>query len=189
MSVVQGLIVQDKFSILAEPSPKQLLLRQWDHYLLSDIHSLSTSFPLFSFFLLSSLFTTRAFSGNWYLCGFLECLCEGDGGRRWLFIGGRGSRAGALGRWAGAHLWCPSWVCLLHLLPCFDLTQNNVVWWWLDGGKMSGEWKHIGGWNNVMGCMWGVVYDMWDPRSVGHASRRLRLLNIMQENLWQLKLN
>ena len=54
---------------------------------------------------------------------------------------------------------------------------------------MSGEWKHIGGWNYVMGCMWGVVYDMWDPRSVGHASRRLLSLNIMHEKLWELKLS
>jgi len=39
--------------------------------------------------------------------------------------------------------------------------------------KNAGEWRYVGGSNNVMGCVWGVVYDMWDPRGVGYVSRRL----------------
>jgi len=80
-------------------------------------------------------------------------LCEEDGGRRWLFIGERGGRVGALGRWVGAHLWCPFSLPFLHSLLCLIFKPKNnsmvVVGWW----KSVGEWSYVGGSNNVMGCM------------------------------------
>jgi len=151
---------------LAEHPPKQLLipLGQRDHYLLGEAHSLTqklpSSFPLFSFSLLSSLFTTRAPSLETKTCVVFWNLCEEDGGRRWQFIGGRGGRAGALYRWAGAHLWCPSWLPFLHFLLCLTLTQNNGSWVVVGRWKSAGEWSYVGGSNNVMGCVRGVVYDM-----------------------------
>jgi len=179
MSAVQGLVIQDKFLFW------QFLLNnfyfrfgQRNHYLLGEPHSLTqklpTSFPLFSSSLLSfSLHYKSSFSGNWNLRGFLECLCEEVVGTKWQFIGGKRGRAGALCRWVGAHLWCPSWLPFLHSLLCIIFMPKNnsmvVVGRW----KSAGEWRYVGGSNNVMGCVWGVVYDMWDPRSVGHASRRL----------------
>ena len=54
----------------------------------------------------------------------------------------------------------------LHSLRCLALTQNNVEWVVVGRWKSAGEWSYVGGSNNV-------VYDMWDPSSVGHASRRL----------------
>jgi len=79
MSVVQGLVVQ--VSILAEPPPKQLLLPlgQRDHYLLGETHSLTqklpTSFPLFSFSLIYSYFTTRSPSLETETCVVFWSAC------------------------------------------------------------------------------------------------------------------
>ena len=101
--------------ILAAPPPKQLLLPLWTVGSLfsrwtSLSHSETTNLSPTLLFL-STLFLLHyksSFSGNWNLRGFLECLCEEVGGRKWQFIGGKGGMAGALCRWAGAHLWWPS---------------------------------------------------------------------------------
>jgi len=85
--------------------------------------------------------------------GFLECLCDGDGGRRWQFIGGRGDRAGALCRWAGAPLRWPRWLQLLYSLLSLVFTPKNDSWVVVGRWKLSGEWRYVGGSNNVMGCM------------------------------------
>jgi len=85
--------------------------------------------------------------------GFLECLCDGDGGRRWRFIGGRGDRAGALCRWAGAHLWWPSWLPFLYSLLCLVFTQKYDSWVVVGRWKNAGEWRYVGGSNNVMRYM------------------------------------
>jgi len=80
-------------------------------------------------------------------------LCEEVGRRKWQFIGGKGGRAGALCRWAGAHLWWPSWLPFLHsLLYLIFKPKNNsmVVVGWC---KSAGEWSYVGGSNNVMGCV------------------------------------
>lgn len=64
-------------------------------------------------------------------------MCEEKENWRWLFIEGAGDRAGALGRWAGAHPWCPSWLPLLHLVLCFDLMQKKDVL------IVVGRWKDV----------------------------------------------
>jgi len=66
--------------------------------------------------------------------GFLESLCDGDGGRRWQFIGGRGDRAGALPRWL-------LWLQLLYCLLCLVFRQKNDSWVVLDSGSclVSGD--------------------------------------------------
>ena len=46
-------------------------------------------------------------------------------------------RAGAQGRWAGTHLWCPFWLPFLHSLLCLILTQDNVSW------VVVGRWKSV----------------------------------------------
>ena len=104
MSVVQGLVVQDKFLFWQHLPLNNFYFRlgQRDHYFLGEPYSLTqrqpTSLQLLSSSLLSlSLHYKSSFSGNWNLRGFLECLCEEDGGRRWQFIGGRGDRAGVDG--------------------------------------------------------------------------------------------
>jgi len=68
-------------------------------------------------------------------------LCDGDGGRRWQFIGGRGDRAGALYRWAGTHFWWLSWLQLLYSLLCLVFTPKNDSWVVLDSGSclVSGD--------------------------------------------------
>jgi len=66
MSVVQGLVVQDKFLFWQNLPLNNFYFRfgQRDHFLLGETDSLTkrlpTSFPLFSLSLLSSYFTTRA---------------------------------------------------------------------------------------------------------------------------------
>jgi len=111
MLVVQGLVVQDKFFILAAPPPKQLLLPLWTAGSLltrwtSLSHSETTNLSSTLLFL-STLFLLHykgSFSGNWNLRGFLECLCKEVGGRKWQFIGWKRDRVGALCRWAATHL-------------------------------------------------------------------------------------
>jgi len=85
--------------------------------------------------------------------GFLECLRDGDGGRRWQFIEGKGDRVGALCKWAGAHFWWLSWLPFLYSLYCLvfmpKIVSLVVVGWW----KNAGEWRFVGGSNNVMRYM------------------------------------
>ena len=39
------------------------------------------------------------------------------------------------------------------LPPLLALTQNNVEWVVVGRWKMSGEWRNVGGSNNVMRCV------------------------------------
>ena len=81
MSVVQGLVVQDKF-LFWQHLPLNnfyFLSRQRDHYFLDEPHSLSqrlpTSLLLFSSSLLSSYFTTRAPSLETETCVVFSNAC------------------------------------------------------------------------------------------------------------------
>jgi len=85
--------------------------------------------------------------------GFLECLCDGDGGRKWQFIGGRGDRAGALYRRAGAPLKWHPWMQLFYSLLCLVFTPKIDSWVVVGRWKLSGEWRYVGGSNNVMRYM------------------------------------
>ena len=71
-------------SILVEPPPKQLLfpLRQRDHYLLGDTHSLTQKNSQSSHNQSYSLETE-----NYELARFLKCVCEEKESWRWPFIG------------------------------------------------------------------------------------------------------
>jgi len=90
MSVVQGLVVQDKFLFSQHLPLNNFYFRfgQRDHYLLGEAHSLTqklpTSFPLFSSSLLSSLFTTKAPSLETETCVVFWNACvkkmEAEGG-------------------------------------------------------------------------------------------------------------
>ena len=84
MSVVQGLVVQDKFLFWQHLPLNNFYFRfgQRDHYLLGETHSLTqklpTSFPLFSSSLLSSYFTTKGPSLETETCVVFWNACVMD---------------------------------------------------------------------------------------------------------------
>ena len=65
----------------------------------------------------------------------------------------KGDRVGALCRWVGAPLRWPSWLQLLYSLLCLVFTPKNDSWVVVGRWKLSGEWRYVGGSNNVMRYM------------------------------------
>jgi len=92
MSVVQGLVVQDKFLFWQNLPLNNFYFHfgQQDHYLLGETHSLTqklpTSFPLFSSSLLSSYFTTKDSSLETETCVVFwnACVKKLEAGRGYL---------------------------------------------------------------------------------------------------------
>jgi len=157
MSVVQGLVVQDKFLFWQYLPLNNFYFHsgQRDHYLQGETYSLTqrvpTSLPLFSStLLLTSL--QELLLWKLKLAWFLECLCDGDGGRRWQFIGGRGTgrapsvggRVPTFGGHPGCNFSIPSFAWLLRriiihgwwlvsgkVLVSGDMLVDQIMWWYV----------------------------------------------------------